>query len=245
MVGPLASGPYQFTVRATNATGQGARSAPTAPVTADSVAPSLTARTPAVNAQSVSPASNVVLTLSEPVTGVSNSSVSLTNVKTNQQVAAAITALSGNRFQLHPSTALVKDTKYVVALTSTITDLAGNPLKTVTWTFVTGPAPTVTAKTPGVNATSISRVANMVVTFSELMSGVTTSTFSLRNVTTGRLVAATVSRRAGTNQWTLNPSATLPAKTRFTVTVTGSATAIRDAAANPLTTLRWTFTTGP
>jgi hypothetical protein len=54
-----------------------------------------------------------------------------------------------------------------------------------------------------------------------------------------------VSRNGTTNQWILNPNATLAANTKFTVTLTGGAASIRDIAGNPLTTATWTFTTGP
>jgi hypothetical protein len=37
---------------------------------------------------------------------------------------------------------------------------------------------------------------------------------------------------------------TLAARTRFTVTLTGGTSGIRDTAGNSLTTVTWTFTTG-
>jgi hypothetical protein len=54
-----------------------------------------------------------------------------------------------------------------------------------------------------------------------------------------------VSRNGATNQWILNPGATLAANTKFTVTLTGGAANIRDTAGNALTTASWSFTTGP
>ena len=53
-----------------------------------------------------------------------------------------------------------------------------------------------------------------------------------------------VSCNATTRVATLNPNTTLASRTKFTVTLTGGAAAIRDAAGNPLTTATWTFTTG-
>ena len=53
-----------------------------------------------------------------------------------------------------------------------------------------------------------------------------------------------VSYNATTRVATLNPNSTLASRTKFTVTLTGGATAIRDAAGNPLTTTNWSFTTG-
>jgi phosphoribosylformimino-5-aminoimidazole carboxamide ribonucleotide (ProFAR) isomerase len=82
------------------------------------------------------------------------------------------------------------------------------------------------------------------VTFSEAMAGVAASTFKLKNTTTGAAIAAVVTRNGTSNQWILNPSATLTASTNFTVTVTGGTTAVRDLAGNPVATSIWRFTTG-
>ena len=66
----------------------------------------------------------------------------------------------------------------------------------------------------------------------------------LRNAATGAVVAAAVTYNATTRVATLNPTATLAANTRYTVTVTGSSTAVRDVASNPVASSRWSFTTG-
>ena len=60
----------------------------------------------------------------------------------------------------------------------------------------------------------------------------------------GSTVSAVVSYSSTSRKVTLNPSATLAASTKYTVTLTGGTTAIRDAAGNPLTTKTWSFTTG-
>jgi hypothetical protein len=60
----------------------------------------------------------------------------------------------------------------------------------------------------------------------------------------GAAVPVTVTYDARRRTVTLNPRATLAARTRYTVTLTGGATSIRDAAGNPLATTRWAFTTG-
>ena len=48
---------------------------------------------------------------------------------------------------------------------------------------------------------------------------------------------------ATTRTATLDPTANLAVGTQYTATLTGGATAIRDAANNPLATVTWTFTT--
>ena len=128
--------------------------------------------------------------------------------------------------------------------TTAIRDTANVPLVTTTWTFTTGPSPTVITRTPAVNATAVSRTANLTATFSEVVSGVSGTTFQLRDTTNNALITAVVSRNGTTNQWILNPGVTLTASRVYRVTLTGGASAIRDAAGNPLGTTTWTFTTG-
>lgn len=107
-----------------------------------------------------------------------------------------------------------------------------------------GGAPSVTARTPAPGATAVSRSVNVKVGFSETVTGVTTSSFQLRRTGTATPVAATVRWSAAAQRWVLNPSATLAARTSYTVTVTGGSTAVRDLDGTPLTTTTWTFTTG-
>jgi hypothetical protein len=105
--------------------------------------------------------------------------------------------------------------------------------------------PTVTSTTPGSGATGVSRTANVTATFSEAVKAVNGTNFTLRRTSTGVKVGAGVSYNATTRVGTLNPNPTLLANTQYTVTLTGGAAAIRDTANNPLTTVTYTFTTGP
>ena len=50
-------------------------------------------------------------------------------------------------------------------------------------------------------------------------------------------------RNGTTNQWILDPGPTLASRTTYTVTLTGGAAGIKDAAGNPLSTISWSFTT--
>jgi hypothetical protein len=104
-------------------------------------------------------------------------------------------------------------------------------------------APTLSARTPGVNAAGVSAGTNVTATFSEPVSGVGGTTFVLRNAA-GGAAAAAVTYNATTRVATLDPSADLGADSRYTATLTGGTSAIRDTAGNPLTTTSWSFTTG-
>lgn len=103
-------------------------------------------------------------------------------------------------------------------------------------------APTVTKKTPPANKTGVAAGVNVRATFSEAVTGVSGTTFTLTS-DTGTKITAVVSYDAGTRVATLNPTARLTANTRYTVSLFGGASAIRDAAGNPLAFTTWTFVT--
>src|SRR3954447_19010382 len=226
---PLASASWTFT------TG-------TAP---DGTKPVLSTRTPGVGATGVAIGTTtartpVTATFSEAVTGVSGTTVTLKQGTT--AVAAAVTYNATTHVAtLTPSAPLVADKTYTVGLTAGIKDVAGNPITATTWTFITGPRPTVTARTPAVNALNVGRTANVTATFSEAITGSSAGTVTLKNTTTGVVQTAVVSYNTTTRVVTLNPSATLAANTKFTVTLTAG---LKDAAGNPITATTWTFTTG-
>ncbi|RAM35641.1 serine protease [Arthrobacter globiformis] len=215
-------------------------------------APTVAARTPGANGAAVAAGSNITATFSTGtsglgVQGISGSSFLLKNAAGTVVPAAVTYSATSRTATLNPAANLANDAKYTATLTggaTAIRDAAGTPLATTSWTFTTGPAPVITAMTPRPGATLVRRTSNIAVTFSEAIQAAGAGTVTLKNAATGARVAATVSRNGSTNQWILNPSATLAAKTRYTATVTGGPAAIRDLAGNSLMTYTWTFTTG-
>ncbi len=219
---------------------------------ADTAAPTVTARTPAAGATGVAAGAPVTATFSEAVTGVDGATFTLK--AGSAAVAATVTYDAATRVAtLRPTAAPAANSQYTATLTggpTAIRDAANNPLANLSWTFTTAAAasadtaaPTVTARAPSSNATGFSRTGNITATFNEAVQGVSGTTFTLRT-TGGSTVTATVTRNGTTNQWVLNPDSTLRSRTTYRVTLTGGATAIRDAAGNPLATTSWTFTTG-
>ncbi|HJV99470.1 MAG TPA: S8 family serine peptidase [Arthrobacter sp.] len=220
-----------------------------APVVAAPVvaAPTVTAKSPGANSTAVPVGTNVSATFSAAVQGVGSGTFVLRNAA-GAVVPAPVTYNATTRTAtLDPASNLAVDSAFTATLVggaTAIRDAAGTPLATTSWTFVTGPAPTVTGFTPGSNDILVRRSNNVSVTFSEAVQGVTTATFTVKNAATGAVVAATVVRNGTTNQWILDPQAALSAKTKYTVTVSGGATAVRDLAGNLLATRTWQFTTG-
>jgi ELWxxDGT repeat protein len=100
--------------------------------------------------------------------------------------------------------------------------------------------PTVTGHSPSSGATNVLVGSNITATFSEGVTGVSTSNFTLKQGTT--TIAAAVSYDAATRKATLNPSADLGRNKVYTVTLTSG---IKDGAGNTLNSVSWTFTTQP
>ncbi|MET4147424.1 S8 family serine peptidase [Arthrobacter sp. UYCo732] len=210
-------------------------------------APTVTAKSPGAQSTAVPVASNVTAIFSTDVLGVGAGTFVLRSAAGTGIPATVSYTASTKTATLDPSVNLSADGVFTVTLvggSTAIRDAAGTPLANTSWTFTTGPAPSITAFTPGSNALLVKRSNNISVTFSEAVQGVGTGTFTVTNAATGTVVAAAVVRNGTTNQWLLDPQNALSAKTKYTVTVTGGGAAIRDLAGNPLAPRTWQFTTG-
>jgi Bacterial Ig-like domain/Fibronectin type III domain len=235
---------YTFDVSAINAAGTGAPSARTPLITprTEFVLPTITARTPALGAKSISQTANVTATFSESVTNVGSGTVVLRLNGSATPIPASVTYNNATRtVTVNPTATLLADRTYNMAFSS-IRDTAGNTMATPpSWQFTTGPAPTVASVTPAIGATNVGRTANVTVRYSEPVTNVSTATVVLRRGSlTGPVVTATVTYNAATRTATLNPSATLVANTTYTV----ATSSVLDLAGNPLAFRSWTFRTG-
>jgi hypothetical protein len=135
---------------------------------------------------------------------------------------------------------------YTATLTSGITDAAGNALTPKTWTFTTlaptdTTAPTVINTIPKNNATGVSRTNNITAAFSEMVTNVNTTTFTLTPTNGTTNVSAKVTYNSTGDRWVLNPDVTLSPTTSYTATITSGVT---DLAGNAFAGTTWTFTTG-
>ncbi|MBA3405389.1 MAG: Ig-like domain-containing protein, partial [Gemmatimonadaceae bacterium] len=203
--------------------------------------PVISAYTPAANATKVALTAPVTLTLSEAVTGVSASSISVTNsAGVKFAVTVSYDAATRKATVSHPAFAQL--TKYTVSASAAIKDASGNTLTATAWSFTTADttAPTVSGFSPAHNSTAVSAAVVLSPTFSEPVTGVSASSVSLINVDTGLAVPATVGYDATTRKVTITPTSLLAYSSNFRVSFNGAA--IKDAAGNLLSVPTWSFT---
>jgi nitrogen fixation protein FixH len=211
---------------------------------ADATAPTA-ALSPANGATNVAAATNVTATFSEPVQGVDGSSFTLRQSGGTADVSAVVSYNATTRVAtLDPAGALTAGATYTATLGSAIRDAAGNPLAPTSTTFTITPPPDTTAPTvagtdPVNGSTTAPLSTNVTATFSEPVTGVSGTNFTLTD-STGGAVAATVRQGTG-NAWILDPTADLATSTRYTARL-GSG--IVDGSGNPFAGgYTWSFTT--
>ena len=239
--GPLADGRYTFTVGATDLAGNvgATRSA----AFAVGVAPTVSARTPLPGQSRIVQTADLTATLSRAVDAATvNGTTFVLRSPSGAVVPAVVSYNATTRVAtLNPNATLAADTRYVASLTTGIksADFGVSAVAT-TWTFLTGPAPVVNFRTPASGAVGVGRTSNVTVGFTEAVTGVSTTSVLLRSPS-GATVPAVVTYNATTRRVTLNPNATLAARTRYTFSLTSG---IRDVAGNILTPSTVAFTTG-
>ena len=234
-------GVHTFNVRGTDVAGN-VSAAATHSWRIGAAMPTVTTRSPLANATVVSQTANLTATLSENVNGVSGTTFTLRNTTTGAAVPAAVTYAAPGVATLDPTATLAAATRYTATLSSGIRDVANNAITASSWTFATGPRPTLTRRSPAVNATSVSQLGNLGAAFNRPVTGANGTSVTLTKASNGARIAAAVSYNTATLVATINPVATLSPATRYTVSL-GSG--IKDAVGNALTATAWSFSTGP
>jgi hypothetical protein len=246
VIGALSNGTaYTFDVAAVNSVGTGAFSALSAAVTPDGTAPTVTARTPAANAVVQSQLTNVTTTFSEAVRPATLTAATFTlRAGSAPPVAAAVTYNAATRVAtLNPTATLAAGTRYTATLSSGVRDLAGNALGTTSWSVSTGPAPVITARSPGNGAVNVRRGANVTFTTNRALVGVNGARVRLVQVSNGAGIGNVLTLTG--NTVTFNPGGAsvglLSPNTQYRLMILAGMT---DAAGNPLAPTSWMFTTG-
>ena len=220
-------------------------------LTPDTTLPSVTLKAPAAGATGVAANTMITATFSEDMDPlfIRESSFTLKNAAGTPVTGIVSYAVGAKAAIFIPTTPsdLAFNTTYTATLSTSIKDVAGNPLagNTATplvaadavWTFKTGAAPdvtppTVTNKVPAAGASNVATNASVIVTFSEDMDPLTiTSNTILLQGSGGGAITGTVTYAVGAKTATFNPSspASLPTGNTFTVIVT---TGAKDLAGN-------------
>ncbi len=217
--------------------------------------PSTTPQTALAVISNTPAAGSTGVAITTPVTAIFNEVMNVTtiNSSTFTLTPAGGKAVTGEvSYTGGTSTAVftpVSPLAYNTVYTANITTGAQNPAGTAlaasdTWSFTTatGPAPTVTAVTPGNGSTGLAANTTITATFSEAMnaSTITASTFTL-TPQGGAPVSATVSYNTTTFTATLTPNASLAANKTYTAAVT---TGVVGATGNAIANVNsWSFTT--
>lgn len=156
-------------------------------------------------------------------------------------------ACSGAVATFTPAADLDYNTVYTATISTAAQDLAGTPLASnYSWSFRTLPAPTpptVISTVPVNGATSVPTNQALSATFSVAMnpSTISTTTFKLKETTSGTSVPGAVTYVAAGSVATFTPTATLAPTTEYTATIT---TGAEDLAGTALAAnYVWTFTT--
>lgn len=206
----------------------------------------------------------VKVSFSEPVSGVDASSFTLVD-SGGVSVPAFVDQIGDGTWALFPHAVFLATREtYTARLAAPVCDAAGNcTAQDFVWSFETtatagggsgdtsvplgfaangGGAdttpPQVIAVDPPDGATNVGKSANVVVTFSEPVMNVDTTSFTLHEdggggacATLGALVSSNVSGNGAGDVWTLDPNANLGRTVTYCVTVT---TAVADLAGNAL-----------
>ena len=138
------SGPANIVIRVTNWYANGNRSTYTVRTTyVDTVAPTASLTSPTHGATNVSRFVDPVVKFSEPVTGVSATSVRLRDVTTNALVPATVGYNASNRTaQVRPTPERLEPAHlYRVEVTTGVVDAGGNAVTAATRSFTTGTSP--------------------------------------------------------------------------------------------------------
>lgn len=213
--------------------------------TGDYTAPTVNIISPGNNATGVSTIPSIQLQFSKEVINVNETNVTLHEGGVTGAVIpiGRITAGSNNIFTFSPSAALNQQATYYIVLGAGITDLAGNQIVAVNFSFTTGDfkVPTVSLISPGNNAANITVSPAIQVQFSEAVNNVTAANVTLREGSTTGAVISISSVAAGTNNtFTFNLSAALNGQTTYYL-VLGAG--ITDLASNPLAATTFSFST--
>ncbi|MBE2254022.1 MAG: Ig-like domain-containing protein, partial [Myxococcus sp.] len=220
----------------------------------DTTPPTLVSTLPADQATGVPTNSAIVLTFSEPMNTTTVQSRFAINGATRPGTFSWNANNSTVRFV--PTVNWNPNTAYTLAFTSAPTDMAGNPLASVSRSFTTGPgadtsAVTVTNRAPATSATGVPtrlgcafiRFNNSVtLTFSGAVDPVSVAA-AFKVLQGSTPVPGNVSFNSTATTVTFSPTTTFAFNTTYTVQLNDTGNIALDLQRNPIANVSYTFTT--
>jgi Domain of unknown function (DUF4082)/Bacterial Ig-like domain len=217
---------------------------------ADTVRPTVLARTPAANAAAVPLNATATVTFSEAMDAATINASTLTlRIGAAAPIAATVTYDSLTRIAtLTPSSPLSGSSVYTLSVLGgtvdpRVKDVAGNALlntSSANFTTIDTTPPVVSSSAPANGSIGFVRTANLTVTFNEAMSpaSISASSIELRDTLTNTVVPCVVTLNGAGTVATINPTPTLNALTSYTLTVKGGSTdpRVKDLIGNAMST---------
>jgi len=202
--------------------------------TFDSTAPKVIAVDPANKTTNVPSNKVIKVTCNEAIKTGTN----WIELKNSNGTSIPITkSINGNILTIIPTKSLPEDKYFLILHTSSITDLAGNPIALWSSKFITGTSPKITTVDPANNSVNIPVNKVIKVTFNEAIK-TGTNWIELKN-SNGTSIPITKSLSG--NVLTIIPTNNLIKGTKYTLIIhTGS---ITDLTGNPITLYTSSFTT--
>jgi hypothetical protein len=210
------------------------------------IAPRVTATSPADGATGVTINQPLSVTFSQPMSAASLSA-SLILFRPNGTMVSGGVSVYGRTAIFRPALNLMPNTTYTARVKAAASDLAGIAMgQAFIWSFTTGvssdtTAPTVTSTTPADGATNVPTNQLIIARFSEAMSpGSLASSTLMVTKPGGAAIAGAISYAS--QSVTFRPIYGLRPSTHYIATITK---AVRDLARNPLAAnYVWSFDTG-
>lgn len=213
--------------------------------TPDTTAPTVTGRTPSINATKVPLSTNVTVTFNKGMTSASINGTNFTLTKSDNTTVSANVTYSNKVATLDPKSDLSVNSTYTAKIAGNVTDSSGNQLgNDYSWNFTTiveNVSPTVTSKTPDNGTTDVAASPTFTVKFSEKLDNTTVSSTRFTLMDSNNNTKSLKNYNYDDNLTvTFQPNSDLSANTKYTASVTAG---IKDLNGNALTPLSWEFTT--
>ena len=203
--------------------------------------PTVTSVTPAANSTGVATNSTLTATFNESVeaTSINTANLVLTSSSGSTVAASVSYSSTSNTATITPTGLLANSTTYTATISNVLSTAGVAMASAYSWSFTTGPAPTVTSHAPASGVTGVAVSTSLTATFNEPVQPGTIS-FTFHSSSSGTPVPATLTYNSSTNTATLKPTSNLANGTTYIVTVAGAEDSAGDPMAAPF---YWSFTT--